>query len=132
MGLTEKPFIPIHDAGEGDRGRGASCLAGSSPPESRIFIRKREKRLDFRIIQCSHWRPRRKANYGAYCWKCNSVILLSLNSVQNLVKTINHEVFHAIFCRWGYCDACDWLDKPNLLTLYSSSRLKRNKRKRNE
>jgi hypothetical protein len=41
--LTEKPIIPIHDAGEGDRGRGASCLAGSSPPESRILKAKWKK-----------------------------------------------------------------------------------------
>jgi hypothetical protein len=43
MELTEKPIIPIHDAGEGDRGRGASCLAGSSPPESRILKSKWKK-----------------------------------------------------------------------------------------
>ena len=73
--------------------------------------------VDIRIVQCCHWRPRRKRSYGAYCCRCDTVILVSFDSLSDLIDTINHEVFHAIFCRWSLCDACNGLDKFDVLSV---------------
>lgn len=82
-------------------------------------------KTDFKIIRCRHWHPRRKATCGAYCRLCDTVILSCFCSIPELIDTINHEVFHAVFCRWGFCSACEGLDR---LGRFDRERQKRGKR----
>ena len=70
--------------------------------------------VDFKLVRCQHWRPRRHYSCGGYCSQCNSIIFSCWCSglgYRGFYRLLTHEFFHKIFCDWYDCVACTKFDK---------------------